>query len=60
LSFWIRHFIVFHGKRHPRDLGEAEVSAFVSRLGTRGVMGLAVFPAARFYVDAETGERRRR
>jgi integron integrase len=34
---WIRRFIVFHGKRHPRDLGEAEVSAFVSHLATRGV-----------------------
>ena len=20
---WIRRFIVFHGKRHPRELGEA-------------------------------------
>ena len=34
---WIRRFIVFHGKRHPRDLGEAEVSAFLSSLATRGV-----------------------
>src|SRR5712692_4485598 len=34
---WIRRFIVFHGKRHPRELGEAEVSAFVSNLATRGV-----------------------
>jgi integron integrase len=34
---WIRRFIVFHGKRHPHELGEAEVSAFVSNLATRGV-----------------------
>lgn len=34
---WIRRFIVFHGKRHPRDLGEAEVAAFLSSLATRGV-----------------------
>ena len=34
---WIRRFIVFHGKRHPRDLGEVEVSAFVSHLAARGV-----------------------
>ena len=26
---WIRRFIVFHGKRHPRELGEQEVTAFV-------------------------------
>ena len=34
---WIRRFIVFHGKRHPRELGVNEVSAFVSNLATRGV-----------------------
>jgi len=34
---WIRRFIVFHGRRHPRDLGEAEVSSFISTLAQRGV-----------------------
>jgi integron integrase len=34
---WIRRFIVFHGKRHPRELGEREVTAYVSSLATRGV-----------------------
>ena len=34
---WIRRFIVFHDRRHPRDLGEADVSAFVSSLAGRGV-----------------------
>jgi site-specific recombinase XerD len=34
---WMRRFIVFHGKRHPRDLGEAEVSAYLSHLAARGV-----------------------
>lgn len=29
---WIRRFILFHGKRHPRDMGGAEVSAFLSQL----------------------------
>ena len=29
---WIRRFIVFHGKRHPTELGSAEVSAFVKWL----------------------------
>src|SRR6267142_1623344 len=27
---WIRRFIVFHGRRHPRELGASEISAFVS------------------------------
>lgn len=29
---WIRRFILFNGKRHPRELGPAEVSAFLSHL----------------------------
>lgn len=32
---WIRQFILFHGKRHPRELGEAEVSAFLTWLAVR-------------------------
>ena len=28
---------MFHGTRHPRELGETEVSAFISNLATRGV-----------------------
>jgi Phage integrase, N-terminal SAM-like domain len=34
---WIRRFIAFHRKRHPRELGEREVTAFVSNLAARGV-----------------------
>ena len=35
---WSRRFILFHGKRHPRDMGAAEVSAFLSHLAVeRGV-----------------------
>ena len=29
---WIRRFIVFHGTRHPRELGAAEIAAFVTWL----------------------------
>ena len=29
---WIRRFVIFHGKRHPDDLGATEVSAFLSYL----------------------------
>lgn len=35
---WVRRFILFHGKRHPRDLGAAEVQAFLTHLAVdRGV-----------------------
>ena len=29
---WIRRFILFHGKRHPRDLGEQEITEFLTDL----------------------------
>ena len=32
--YWIRWFILFHGKRHPAEMGGAEVSAFLSWLAT--------------------------
>ena len=25
---WVRRFILFHGKRHPQDMGPAQVAAF--------------------------------
>jgi integron integrase len=30
--YWIRYFILWSGKRHPRDLGAAEVTAFLNYL----------------------------
>ena len=33
---WIRRFIRFHGTRHPRELGEPEVAAFLSTLAVDG------------------------
>jgi integron integrase len=32
---WIRRFILFSGKRHPRELGEREVTAFLNDLVAR-------------------------
>jgi integron integrase len=29
---WIRRFILFHGKRHPKDMGAAELTQFLSDL----------------------------
>lgn len=31
---WIKRFIFFHGKRHPRELAAAEVRAFLSHLAS--------------------------
>ena len=29
---WVRRYILFHGKRHPKDLGAGEVRDFLSHL----------------------------
>ena len=31
---WIKRFIFFHGKRHPKDMGAPEIEAFLSALAT--------------------------
>ncbi len=31
-TFWVRRFILFHGKRHPKEMGANEVTAFLSSL----------------------------
>ncbi|HKP36021.1 MAG TPA: phage integrase N-terminal SAM-like domain-containing protein [Pyrinomonadaceae bacterium] len=33
---WIRRFVLFHKKRHPLDMGEAEIRAFISHLAVEG------------------------
>src|SRR5512134_1043840 len=33
---WVRRFVLFHGRRSPRELGAADVTAFLSSLATRG------------------------
>ncbi len=32
---WIRRYILFHGKRHPREMGEEEISAFLTYLAVK-------------------------
>ncbi len=38
---WIRRFILFHRKRHPREMGAAEVEAFLNDLAVRGQVAAA-------------------
>ena len=33
---WARRFVVFHGKRHPAELGEAAITEFLTELATHG------------------------
>jgi integrase len=33
---WIKRFIFFHGKRHPREIGAPEIESFLRDLAVRG------------------------
>lgn len=34
---WVKRYVLFHGTRHPRDMGRAEVGAFLrQRRNQRG------------------------
>jgi integron integrase len=33
---WVRRFIVHHGRRHPREMGRAEVETFLTHLAVQG------------------------
>ena len=38
---WVRRFIVFNGRRHPREMGAPEVTAFLGSLATEGRVSAA-------------------
>ncbi len=29
---WIKRYIIYHGKRHPKEMGESEISQFLTHL----------------------------
>lgn len=33
---WIKRYIIFHGKRHPSEMGAKEMTAFLTHLATEG------------------------
>jgi enoyl reductase-like protein len=33
---WIKRYILFHGKRHPNEMAEAEITAFLTHLARAG------------------------
>lgn len=36
---WVKRFVQFHGRRHPREMAEAEISAFLSYLAEERRVG---------------------
>jgi hypothetical protein len=58
---WVRQFILFHGKRHPLEMGEPEVNAFLTHLAVeRNVAASAQYQAFRTncFVSEELLDRR--
>jgi Phage integrase, N-terminal SAM-like domain len=39
---WIRRLILFHGTRHPLEMGEQEVTAFLSHLARNGGVAASI------------------
>jgi hypothetical protein len=33
--FWIKHYIFFHNKKHPIEMGKEEIEAFLTFLATK-------------------------
>jgi site-specific recombinase XerD len=33
---WMRRYILFHHKRHPKEMGNAEIEAFLTHLAVEG------------------------
>ena len=40
-AYWVKRFVLFHGKRHPREMGAAEVASFLSWLAVAGQISAA-------------------
>ena len=43
---WVRRFVLFHGKRHPREMGAAEIAEFVTHLAVEGRVASATHSQA--------------
>lgn len=33
--YWVKNFIRFHGLKHPRDMGQAEIEEFLTYMATQ-------------------------
>ncbi len=52
---WVRRFILFHAKRHPRDMGAAEVSAFLTHLAVNRGVAPSIARLSRGLLTAKSG-----
>jgi hypothetical protein len=42
---WIKRFILFHRKRHPKDMASAEIEAFITHLAVERNVAVATHTA---------------
>jgi integrase-like protein len=63
---WMRRYILFHGKRHPAEMGAPELTRLLTSLAVDGRVAastqnqaLSAFPATGMYRDRETGRLQR-
>ena len=48
---WIKRYIFFHGKRHPREMGAAEIERFLTDLAVRGKVAASTQNQALWLVE---------
>ena len=52
---WVRRFILFHDKRHPREMGAKDVEAFLTHLAVEGKVAAAEVTVRRIRAAAIRG-----
>src|SRR5437870_4236854 len=53
---WARRFILFHGKRHPRELGLAEVGQFLTAVAQTEKDPVVALAVSREALDSSTAQ----
>jgi hypothetical protein len=50
-ALWVRHYLVFHAKRHPRELGVTDIGRFLADVAAKDKNPLEALAAARGALD---------
>src|SRR5258705_5731011 len=53
---WTKRYIFFHGKRHPAEMGAAEVAAFLTSLAVQGKVAASTQNQALIYREVRSVE----
>ena len=50
---WIKRYVAFHHKRHPREMGQTEIEAFLTHLAVEGKVG-CLYPESSLQRDSKS------